>query len=776
MNKVIVVLVFLMLAGPLQANTDAITLVQDRQARAAIFVSPDIMAPDTSAVPANFSAQEAESQRRQLRESVHDLADYIKRISGADIEIVTNAPVAAEMRLPILIGSLAEARFGPPRRTAPCRQGFRVVVSAQGVGLFGESDLAASYAIYELLERLGCRWYMPSDLGEVIPSSDTIALGELDLSAAPATLYRGVWYADNAFKRRIRQGGLLLEAAHALEIKNYISAEQLAAHPEWRGRGIDGKPTGRLRFCWANKDAAAAVADGIIAQLDKNYTPTVSLSPNDGISFCECEKCRALDAGDMDPTMGVISITDRYIHFCNQIAERVTKKYPDVMFGFIAYVQYTRPPVREKLHPSLVPEIAPISYCRAHSMLQSDCPSRSLLRQIVKGWGHQSTRVSYYNFMYNLAEVTAPYPMMRQMSDELPFLYSNGVIFWQPETIPNFESALPGLVLANRLAWDSQLKPSEVLDEFFTKFYGAAASPMRQYWRIFDDAWTQVPEHAGCGFGYPRRFTPELMKQARAAMDEAIAACRTDLQKRRVQMHNESLKQFELFMKLRWDLFEGRLAGLADDADRWRDRQSALGEQYTAQSAFARTRWAPETVGGFCFKNFYQPAYDDGARIARDFTVIVPTLRQWRYAIDRKKQGGSLGWQNSEYDDRDWPTTDPCVDTWSALGLNDYFVPMYYRTTINLPAVANGKKIYLWISSTDGSAKVFVNGQHITCVNDKGEKSDEFTGYCRPVSFDITAAAKPGDRNQITIIATHTYFNEIGTGGLIGPVVLYHEK
>ena len=42
--------------------------------------------------------------------------------------------------------------------------------SAKGVGLFGESDLASSYAVYELLDRLGCRWFIPSAMGEVIPT------------------------------------------------------------------------------------------------------------------------------------------------------------------------------------------------------------------------------------------------------------------------------------------------------------------------------------------------------------------------------------------------------------------------------------------------------------------------------------------------------------------------------------------------------------------------------------------------------------------------------
>ena len=37
---------------------------------------------------------------------------------------------------------------------------------------------------------------------------------------------------------------------------------------------------------------------------------------------------------------------------------------------------------------------------------------------------------------------------------------------------------------------------------------------------------------------------------------------------------------------------------------------------------------------------------------------------------------------------------------------------------------------------------------------------------------------KPGAENQITTMCTRwdSYINEIGTGGLMGPVVVYHDK
>jgi len=82
----------------------------------------------------------------------------------------------------------------------------------------------------------------------------------------------------------------------------------------------------------------------------------------------------------------------------------------------------------------------------------------------------------------------------------------------------------------------------------------------------------------------------------------------------------------------------------------------------------------------------------------------------------------------------------------------------------------------LWVGATDGACKVFVNGQHAPYVNAKGEKADEANGYCAPFSFEITGALKPNVNNQVTIIGTRNFLNELGTGGLLGPVILYAEK
>lgn len=758
-----------------------VTLVENGTARVAIHVPPQVMATDkpvSSKTP--YLENETELQRRRLRDSVKDLAQTLQKMSDAKIEVLQRAPSAADKQTPILIGEYARAKFGEPQKKSPFKQGWRMVVSPRAIGLLGENGESASYAIYEVLDRLGCRWYMPGELGEVVPRRKTVRLAETDVSDVPDTEFRNVWYADDAFKRRNRLGGFSVAAPHALE--SYITQEQREQHPDWRAI-IDGKPH-PMRLKWSNPAVSDAIADAIIAKLDQKYTPTVSLAPEDGALFDESDD-KKLDAGDWDPAMNQVSITDRYINFCNRIAERVTKKYPDVRFGMLAYVQYTRSPVREKLHPNLLMKIAPITYCRAHAMTDKHvCPSRAQIRPLVESWGKVAQgRLAYYNYMFHLAEVSVPYPMMHQMSEELPILYRNGISFWGPETMPNYESVLPGMWLSLRMAWNNQLKPKEVFDDLFTNFYGSASKPMQRYWQTFDDSWTNVPAHAGSLWSYNRRFTPEILKAARTAMDEALSAAQTVTEYRRVKLFDNSLRQFERFMALRYDLNEGRLANLDLRGLEWQGTQIGLGNEYSDHYVFGKTSWSPRTIAGGYYNVFVNKTYEDAARIAdrrSPYTLVSnKPLREWKYfflAAQDNQTEQAQGWDKPEFDDSTWKSTDAAVETWADLGMMNEFGTMWYRATYRLPKLPEGKKLFLWIAAADNSARVFVNGQAIPFVDDKGETTETAKGFARPFSFDITQAAKADADNQITIASTRDFLRELGTGGLMGPVYLYREK
>lgn len=706
----------------------------------------------------------AEEDRRRLRDSVTDLARVLTALTGARANIVSNAPAATPRTYSIYVGAPAAQLFGKVGADAPFEQGFRVVVEARRAGLFGQSDLATSYAIYELLDRLGCRWFFPSELGEVLPARGPVGLPRLDVSLAPSTSYRGVWFADDAWKRRNRQGGLLLYANHVLETYVKKDVEQ---HPEWVAT-IGGKPTpGRIK--WSSKPAADRIADILVEMHAGRQGWSYSLSPGDGSDFDDSPEDRALDAGDFDPTVGTVSVTDRFLVFANRVAARVAAKDPKVLLGFLAYGPMTRPPVRERVHPSLVPQIAPITYDRAHPMSDDRAPGNPELRREIEAWAAKVKQTSVYYYGWYLAAPVAPNPMLAKWGFDVPFVLSHGAKFWQPETLPTFESTLHALYAGMRLAFDSALKPEDIYADLDSRLYGNAAKQMSAYWQYVDRVWVDTPEYSGGPFGLARRFPSDRLKEMRRLLDVAKAAAKSDVERRRVAMADDSLALFTSEMKMRFDFIDGRFAGLGERAEAWKKRAKELGDQYAEQFAFGRVRYAPNSIYSDYFHLYEERPYVEAARFTKSGKVekVIRNLR-WKATAEPHPD---LGPSAPAFDDSAWKTTDVALDSWSALGLHAWFHSVWYRAKLTSPGTKAAHR-YLFLGGGDGAFRVFVNGREAQYVARPGSSpKPEGTTF---FTFDVTSLLAGGE-NTIAILTTHTLLNELGVGGLMGPVVLYEE-
>jgi hypothetical protein len=247
-----------------------------------------------------------------------------------------------------------------------------------------------------------------------------------------------------------------------------------------------------------------------------------------------------------------------------------------------------------------------------------------------------------------------------------------------------------------------------------------------------------------------------------------------------------------MYMQMRNDWAGGNLRNLASDYETWRSGVRNMQRMYKVPMSGGRYDYDAYTGDGYIQGRhgnpmwsdvMYSVGYKDGSRMERDFLRVGTPMLEWKWKHNPGPEAESLPWTDPAFDDKEWKTTHVVRDTWSSLGHHYSLTDeasgrsgrMAYRTSQNIPAVPAGKKVYLWIGSTDGSAKVFVNGTPIKYVNPKGEVLDAFSGYSNAAQFDITAALKAGN-NQFTILCERTGLNELGTGGLLGPVVLYREK
>jgi len=726
---------------------------------ASIVVSAGVLDSDRKVPAESFQAPREEAARRRLRESVGDLSRILSWLTGQAFPIVTED--RGSLGPQIFIGSEAAKVFGDVGGSAPDRQRWRMVVEAGRAGLYGESDLATSYAIYTLLESLGCRWFVPGELGECLPPEGSIrVLQARNVSGEPFTIYRGVWFADDAFRRRNRLRDMeeRIESSHALE--NYITKDQRVAHPGWCAL-IDGtRDPERRQLAWGNPEVARAVGEAIIAKLEKRYRPSMSLSPLDQHRFSEGPEDLALDAGMWDSTMQSVAVADRLVHFANAIVKTVAVRFPDVRFGMLAYHQYVMPPARERPDPRIVPVIAPISYNRFHSLLDDRVGTSPVLREIVRGWG-KICPIGYYGYAFNLAEPLAPFPMIRRYSRDLPFLFQHNVRYWYTETMPTFEANLHGLTLGIRLSWDPLQSPEDIVADLNSRFYGPASVPMGEYWDMMDQAWNESLNLAGGAHGYLERFPESLIRRADGLLATAEKASWGTSAEPRVALARDSFDLHGSFLSLLRDLQEGRLDGIDERAKAYASRIDVLIARYGPH--FFAGQFGKRYFASFWLKVFSEA----GQLVDPPNTILAGPIRDF---LITPSAPDALPPETP-----DGLPIRTGVTHWNQLGYMDYFGPMWYDATIELPASPPTETVLLWLSSFDDKAEVFVNGLAAAPVRPDAKSPLSTTGFCEPARFDVSGLIREGE-NRLQIRVTRTTINETGTGGLLAPVYIFSQS
>ncbi len=91
----------------------------------------------------------------------------------------------------------------------------------------------------------------------------------------------------------------------------------------------------------------------------------------------------------------------------------------------------------------------------------------------------------------------------------------------------------------------------------------------------------------------------------------------------------------------------------------------------------------------------------------------------WKWQHNLILEFDATSWTAPDFNDSAWPVKHVVRDTWSSIGHHLTMTDaasgrsgrMAYRTTQRLGTLPEGKRAYLWIGSTDGSARVYVNGR-----------------------------------------------------------------
>jgi len=701
-----------------------------------------------------------------------DLKDHVEKMSGAELESITvdakdvDAAIArakADGRVPIFLGRNVRRRLAKHLPDDAVRGAFVLHVDRDAVMIAGVEE-GTYYGVIELLEQLGCRWFTPGELGTVIPERKTIEVRRQVTRQGPSFPSRWFQMPNRDWQKRMRCGGPVFPGAHGIpspRVKvNKTTGEIEPAQYAELFALVDGKRTPR-QHCVSNPKLIEYAAKQVIERRKAGKGPVIGMGPNDGSGFCECESCRALDAGDFDPFSNEPAVTDRYIWFFNQVLERVEDEYPDTKLGFYIYHSYMRPPRRVKPDPRIMGALAPIALDRVHGFSNPVAPEKSYARWLYREWGKVLPELYDRGYWSNLAGPGFPFIIVHRLRDEIPACHDLGVKGWRVETFPNYGPQFPSMYVAGKLMWNHQAEVDALLADCFEKFFGPAAEPMGKYITLMDAALRDGDYCTGSAWDIPHFYPAPLRADARALLDEGKRlAAGQGLYEERVKMITQTFDMLEAFCAM----MDARVRVDFPEAKAHLDKLDAVAGELMAYEPVPMLSAGRFSTYVNYMRRFFRPCTEQGyARVTGGNRLVAAAEDEWQFQIDPPGVGEDIGLWRPEITGGNWQTIKTSSSSWSNQGLRYYKGLAWYRQTVEVPQQFAGKRVFLWCGGVDESAKVWLNGRVLGI-------SHGAAFY--PFELDATDAIRPGE-NVIVVCVSNQRVNELGTGGIVAPVLLY---
>jgi hypothetical protein len=723
--------------------------------------------------------------REQL--AADELVEHLRLISGATLPVVAADAVPAGL-VPLFLGAAADAALDAAVKAAGDNpSSFALRVSPERIDLRGLSDEGTLFAAYELLEQLGVRWYTPGEDGRVIPEAKSVALNSQQTVQAPSmelrllqpwTEHTAGWIARQRLGGRRRSTG-----GHGIPpfSGGALRKKMFDQHPECFAL-IGGQR--QMRQICAASDAAVKLTTEWIRG---HHPPTrekfyVGMGPNDGGGYCECDGCRALDGDVHDPFANRTAHTGRYVDYYNRVLAALEDDYPNLHIVWYVYASHMMPPPDAvKPNPRIVGSFAPISMDRLRSMDNPMSTDRHALRYLVESWSALKPNELYYRGYYNnLACLQFPKTQLDRVRNEIPWLRSKGVNVMRVECISGstmWDTDPLTLYVAARLMWNTATDVDALLDEFYRLFYGPAAAPMKRYFEQLEAAIRDTPWSTGSSYLYLPMFMGQSRRgELRALLDQAVALTAADaampVYGRRVDVLRQGYRRLDLFL----DMIEARNAF---DFSAAREKMTAY--EQLSQSLYdvviegeGRRAWR-KGGGSLSYLNrfFRQPIASGYQRTVEIGKPVATLPDEWLFLLDPSDVGQVGGWHRPAFAGGNWQPLKTTTLSWSDQGMHYYKGVAWYRQKASIPPQYKGRPIYLWFGGVDELASVWVNGQYLGTNREPEGGLPGVPGTFRPFDLDATKAVVFGAENWVVVRIVNKSLDELGTGGIVAPVMFW---
>lgn len=427
-----------------------------------------------------------------------ELQSYLKQISGAELEIVTDDTAAVDKE--IVVGKTNRETEGEFDRDELGDEGFVIKTEGSKLYIVGGELRGTLYGVYTFLEEhLGCRFYTVTV--EKIPDTKTITLEKIaEDKQIPVFEFRDIdWVSSRQGNLQAKlkvnglynalgeeYGGNITYAGFVHTCLGLVNPDiYFAEHPEYYSTDDDGVPA---QLCLSNPDVLAIATETARQWLiDKPNAKIISISQNDNQDMCKCEECSKIyeEEGSYSGAM---------IRFVNAIATALKDEFPNVKFDTLAY-QYTRTvPALVKPADNVIVRLCTIECCFSHPLGEcddvyvSESKGESMsIADDIKAWADITDSLYVWDYTTDYSHTCMFFPNFRSMLKNVQFFANNHVIGVYEEGNYFSDTAdfpeLRAYILA-KILWNPYMTEEEYwgyIDDFLENVYGEGWTYLREY-------------------------------------------------------------------------------------------------------------------------------------------------------------------------------------------------------------------------------------------------------------------------------------------------------
>lgn len=473
---------------------------------------------------------ECTDSRPVARFAAEELRRTLHRIGGPALPLHTHAP---GLRIAL--------------RAGPTGDGFLRRADAHGVVLQGDGPCGLLYAVYDLLEALGCRWVAPGVFGERLPHYEHVELPAGAVARHPALAGRGLilghdFFLDTAEEWIVwaARNGLNRLFVHTTPVRPALWACRLAA---WRKRRADllplleargmvlelgGHGLSRLVPRHLFRDYPAAFRfDGRQRTPDYNFCPhnlfalaqlqthgaaffrtfpeasVYHLWPDDltGGGWCHCAACSALSASDQ----ALLAI--------NALAETLTRINPAARIAHLAYHDTQPAPQRVAPHPAVQLLFAPRRRSYAVGVLEpTSAVNQPMIADLAANQHHFGAAAIFEYYLDGILFKSAPPPLLTTLQADMRAYRDLGVATVHALMTGDrpWVAPPPSAYLFARLAWEPEQAPTALLATYAEAIAPRTPAALVLAYTALDQAWQPALDHQPGEAGGSAATSPDV--------------------------------------------------------------------------------------------------------------------------------------------------------------------------------------------------------------------------------------------------------------------------